>query len=68
MRCTHWSRQKDWSKVVDTFLIVIEKETLRFVQREEAVYSAFFFFFLLTEKLASSVHTVYTHDPAFKVT
>lgn len=35
MRCTHWSRQKDWSKAADTFLVVIEKEMHRFVQREE---------------------------------
>lgn len=35
MRCTHWSRQKDWSKVANAFLVVIEKEMCRFVQREE---------------------------------
>lgn len=33
MRRTHWSRQKVWSKVADTFLVVIEKEMCRFVQR-----------------------------------
>lgn len=66
MRCTHWSRQKDWSRVADTFLIVIEKEIFRSVQRKGKVYFAFFFFPM--EKLASSVHTIYTNDLAFKVT
>lgn len=64
MTCTHWSRQKGWSKVADTFLIVIEKEIFRFVQREEEVYFAFFF----REKLATSVHIIYAHNLAFKVT
>lgn len=31
------------SKVVDTFLIAIEKEIFRFVQREGEAYFAFFF-------------------------
>lgn len=64
MTCTHGSRQKGWSKVADTFLIVIEKEIFRFVQREEEVYFAFFF----REKLATSVHIIYAHNLAFKVT
>lgn len=65
MRCTHWSRQKDWSKVEDTFLIVIEKEIIQICTKERGSLFCTLFFFM--EKLASSVHAIYTHDLAFKV-